>query len=402
VSRVQPYSAKTVYWLLAVGVLSFAAAAYFMIYAQSDAGAAKANAFSYSAIGHRALVETLQELDVPVLVSRSDSAAKAGYSSLLVVAEPRLKSWYEDTIGAEQEAETVLLVLPKWDGFKDQFRSHWLWLAGMLPTDYIESILREVAPGGTVQRAIPTKWNSGAFGISPTIEYPQLMKSGALDPVIWSDQGVLLGVVTHGYQTVWVLSDPDILSNHGLGQGENAVLAVRLLEALRPPDGAVIFDETVHGYWQPPSLWRTLFQVPFAIPVILAFAAVLVVAWSATARFGSPLPAKPALVPGKTVLIDNTASLLRFGGHGSAILKRYTAVTLRDVAHRLNAPRKLKGAALIAWVDRVGEARGAKRKFRDLQDRADTLEGNVRRDGPRLARLARRLYQWKREIIDGS
>ena len=64
----------------------------------------------------------------------------------------------------------------------------------------------------------------------------------------------------------------------------------------------------------------------------LALAAVLVVGWSATARFGSPLPARPAVMPGKMALIDNTASLLRFGGHGAAILRRYADATLRDVA----------------------------------------------------------------------
>ncbi len=401
-NQTQPYSARTVYWLLAVGVLSFAAAAYFMIYAQSDVGAAKANAFSYSAIGHRALVDTLRALDIPVVVSRADSPAKAGSESLLVVAEPRRKSWYTDTIGAARRAESVLLVLPKWDGFKDPARSHWLWIVGMLPTDYIESILQEVVPGGTVQRSTPTRWHVGRFGVTPAIEHPQFIASSLLDPVIWTDQGVLLGVIRQGYQTVWVLSDPDILSNHGLGAGDNGVLAVRVLDALRPLDGAVIFDETVHGYWQPPSLWRSMFELPFLIPVILTFVAVFVLAWSATGRFGSPLPARPGLVPGKTALIDNTASLLRFGGHGSAILKRYTDVTLRDVAHRLNAPRRLEGPDLIAWVDRVGTTRGATKRFRDLQDRADRLEVNVRSDAPRLARLARRLYQWKREIIDGS
>ena len=102
------------------------------------------------------------------------------------------------------------------------------------------------------------------------------------------------------------------------------------------------------------------------------------------------------------MLIDNTASLLRFGGHGAAILRRYAEVTLRAVAHRLNAPRRLDGSDLIRWVDRVGAARGARRRFRDLQDRADALEGQARGDAPRLARLARRLYQWKREVIDGS
>jgi len=402
VSEYQPYSARTVYWLIAVGVLSFAAAAYFMIYAESDVGAAKANAFSYSAIGHRGLVETLRELDVPVLVSRADSAAKAGDSALLVIAEPRRRSWYDETIGAEQRAETVLLVLPKWDGFREPSHPYWLKVAGMLPPEYVESVLQRVVPDAAIERAAPSSWHTGRFGVSPTIEFPQFIKSDVLDPVISSDRGQLLGVIQRRGQTVWVLSDPDILSNHGLLKGENGVLAVRLLEALRPFDGAVILDETIHGYWQPPSLWRTLFQVPFVIPVILAAAAIVVVAWAATARFGSPLPARPALVPGKTALIDNTASLLRFGGHGSAIVKRYADVTLRDVAHRLNAPRRLQGPDLVSWIDRIGEARGATRQFRELQERADLLEGSPRGDAPRLARLARRLYQWKREVIDGS
>lgn len=398
----QPYSARTVYWLLAVGLLSFAGAAWFMIYAESDAGATKANAFSYSAIGHRALVESLRETGVPVLVSRADSAAKAGDTALLVVAEPRLKSWYLDTIGGGT-AESVLLVLPKWDGIKSAARPHWLALTGMLPGKFIESILREVAPDAAVLRVTePVHWDTGSLGVEPSIAYPQLMLSEELHPTIWTDQGMLVGWIRHGEQTVWVLSDPDILANHGLGEGDNAVLALRLIDALRPPEGAVVFDETVHGYWQPPSLWRNLLQLPFIVPVILAAAALLIIAWAAMARFGSILPAKPPFAAGKAVLIDNTASLLRFGGYGSEILRRYADVTLRDVARRLNAPRKLDGGELIEWIDRVGGKRGVKRNFRDLHDRINKTEGNVRRDASRLARLARRLYLWKREIINGS
>ena len=402
-SQSQPYSAKTVYWLLAVGVLSFAAAAYFVIYSESDAGAAKANAFSYSAIGHRAVVETLRETGLPTLVSRAGSAAKAGESSLLVVAEPRLENWYEETIGAVPGAATVLLVLPKWDGFKDERRAGWLRLAGMVPRRYVESILRRVDPDGAVLRVTgPPNWNTRALGVDPTLAFPQLLDSNALEPVIWSDQGILLGVLIRDGRAIWILSDPDILSNHGLGQGDNAVLALGVFDMLRPFGGTVIFDEAVHGYWRPPNLWRALLELPFVVPVFLAIATILITAWAATARFGSPLPARPPFVPGKTALIENTASLLRFGGFGSAILRRYADATLRDVADRLNAPRGLEGAALVAWVDRVARKRGAQRDFADLYDKACELEGNVRRDGPRLARLARRLYRWKREVIDGS
>lgn len=399
----QPYSAKTVYWLLAVGVLSFAGAGYFMVNSTSDAGMAKANAFSYSAIGYRAIVETLPELGVPVLVSRADSASKAGADSLLVIAEPRVKDWRALTLGAVEAGATVLLVLPKWDGLKNDARPHWLRVAGMVPRRYVESILQAVDRHGRVLRVTgPSRWTSRSFDIEPTISYPQLIDSDAVEPVIWNDQGILLGVLSRAGRTVWILSDPDILSNHGLGEGDNALLALRLFGTLRPFDGAVIFDEAVHGYWQPPNLWRALFELPFVVPVFLALATILIVGWAARGRFGSPLPAKPPFVAGKTTLIENTASLLRFGGFGSAILKRYADAVLRDVARRLGAPRMLEDVALIEWVDGIGRKRGTRRDFRDLYDRVCMLERLGRGDGARVARLGARLYQWKREVIDGS
>ncbi len=399
----QPYATRTVYWLLAVGILSFAAAAWFMIFSDSDVGAPKANAYSYSAIGHRALVDTLRATDVPVLVSRANSAEKAGDESLLVVAEPRLADWYDGTVAVEPGATDILVVLPKWDGLRDQFRPHWLSVAGMIPRSYGQSILREILPDAVLIRpAGPLVWDTGPLGVDPDIDYPQLIESDELNATIWSDQGILAGWVDYGDRTVWIVSDPDILSNHGMARGDNAVLTLQLLDSLRPLDGAVVFDETVHGYWQPPNLWRNMLQLPFVVPVILAAAAALMVGWAAMGRFGSPLPPKPPFASGKAVLIDNTASLLRFGGHGSEILRRYAEVTLGSVAHRLNAPRHLDGEALIEWVDRVGQARGVKRGFRELADRIDKSRNQNRRDGMGLARMARRLYQWRREMTDGS
>ena len=108
------FSPKVVIWLITVGLLSFAGAIYFVIY--GDEGIARtsgANSFSYSAIGHRAFVETLRRMDVPVLVSRDDSAAKAGRSALLVVAEPRWRAPTDDTVDDLLSADTLLIVLAR-------------------------------------------------------------------------------------------------------------------------------------------------------------------------------------------------------------------------------------------------------------------------------------------------
>lgn len=398
------FSANTVYWLIAVSVLSFAGAAYFMIYGkQGDEGAAGANAFSYSAIGHHGFVELLRRMDIPVLVSRDGSAAKAGSTSLLVVAEPRRTTWIEDTVETLLPAENMLVVLPKWEGRARRDKVYWLERAGLMPQSTVESTLRQLVAGASLRRyAEPVEWDANRFAISPDIANPQLIQSARLKPVIASPQGILVGQMFRGSQRIWVISDPDILSNHGLGRGDNAVLSLRLVEAMRPAGGAVIVDETIHGYWQPQSLWRSLFELPLAIPTILALATILVLAWCASGRFGAPLPARPALKPGKTALIDNTASLLRFGGYGSEILRRYARVTLREVATRLNAPRKLDEDGLIDWVDRVGKARGVGARFRTLHERAARLAGDKRTDALHLAGTARRLYRWKQEMTNGS
>ncbi len=397
------FSPKVVIWLITVGLLSFAGAIYFVIY--GDEGIARtsgANSFSYSAIGHRAFVETLRRTDVPVLVSRDDSAAKAGRSALLVVAEPRWRAPTDDTVDDLLSADTLLIVLPKWQGRPDEANPRWLEFAVPLPRAEVEETLRRAVPGARVRRiAGSVSWQPGRFGVSPTLSVPQLIETAALTPIVASDRGLLLGELVHGGQRIWILSDPDILSNHGLGRGDNSVLTSRLIDALRPPGGAVIIDETIHGFRRASGLWHTLFEFPFVVSTILALAAIIVLSWAATGRFGAPIPAQRSLPPGKTALIDNTANLLRYGGHGPEILRRYQSVTLRDVARRLHAPRNLDEDALVDWVDRVGEARGVRAKYRNLRHEAEARAGAANADNPRLALAAQNLYRWKQEIING-
>ena len=121
------FSPKTVAWLITVGLLAFAGAAYFMIYGDKGTSMrAGTNAFSYSALGHRAFVETLRRLEFPVFVSRNNSAAKAGRSALLVIAKPRIRILTDEAISELLAAGTVLLVLPKWKGRPDTTNPRWV------------------------------------------------------------------------------------------------------------------------------------------------------------------------------------------------------------------------------------------------------------------------------------
>ena len=398
----QVFAPRTVGWLIAVGALAFAGAAYFAIVGGDPSAprSSGANAFSDSAIGHRALVETLRGLDIPVVVNRSVNRV-AGRTSLLVVAAPPAMAVKEGRIPGLAAAGAVLWVLPKWRGRRDAANPGWVEFVRPIPSAAAERTLRHVAREGTVVRpAGPLAWSEGRFASSPTLDSPQLMRSSRLEAVVAAEDGLLVGEVRRGRQVVWVLSDPDILSNHGLGRGDNAVLAVELIEALRPAGGAIIVDETVHGFAWRPSLWRGAFEFPFVIATIQALAAVAIVLWAAAARFGAPVPAAPPLAPGKTGLIDNTAALLRSGGHGREILSRYLRVTLRDAARRLHLPRHLSEAELIDLVERIGEVRGVATGYRALRREAEaSARAGLR--GLRLTHSARNLYRWKQEMIHG-
>ncbi len=402
-ARPAVFSAAAVFWLFAAGFLAFAGA----VFLEVDGGdgeprTAGANAFSYSAIGHRGLVEVLRRLDIPVLFSRNNSARKAGASSLLVIAEPPPSEGVGGELGDLLAAEAVLIVLPKWTGVADPEKPRWLEAITILDRQDVAGVLEQLLPDARLRRVTgPVAWRRGPFGVTPSLPSPQLVESARLRPIVSSDKGVLLGELPYGGQRVWLLSDPDILSNNGIGLADNAVLAVRVIEALRPRDGTVVIDETIHGFRLAPNMWRAAFEFPFAVPTALALVALGALMWSATGRFGAPLPARPTLESGKATLIDNMAGLLRHGGHGPEILRRYASLTLRDAARRLHAPRALDEAALPGWVDRIGAARGARSRYHDLRREIDAIVGTAKANSPRLARMARGLHRWKQEIING-
>jgi hypothetical protein len=95
------------------------------------------------------------------------------------------------------------------------------------------------------------------------------------------------------------------------------------------------------------------------------------------------------------------ATLVEFTGHQDVMLKRYVQETIRDVAVTLHAPRELSGAGLIAWLKRVGLARGVTIDCEAAL--AQAVEGGpaARQSLPALVRLARDIHQWKGEIVDG-
>jgi hypothetical protein len=400
-----PFSKTTLAIVIGVAAVSLGVAAALTIFGDelSERRSAGVDGYSVSAIGHQGLVRLLEQLDIPVVVSRSDSAAKARHG-LLIVAEPAVT---DDASGVQlrrliADAPKVLVVLPKWFGSAERGQT-WIGDAHLLPLDEVKPVLA-VLPlerEATIVRggARATSWTIDGELTPPTIRQPQLLASEELVPIVAAADGQLLvaqvPVDEDEDRALFVLSDPDLLSNFGLRRPENARFIVELIDRLRH-DGPVVFDETMHGYAQQPSLIRTLFRFPLVLATLQVLVCALLVVWAAMVRFGPRREAPPPLAPGKDFLIRNTAALLHYGGHHAHALKRYLQLTVGAVRHALHAPA-LAPTAMTAWLERVRLVRGGKISLVELEQAVETAT-----TPDRVIALADQVFRWRMEMTHGT
>jgi hypothetical protein len=399
------FSGRLLAGWIAGAVVVFAVSLYLMGGGEvSGPESTGASTFSRSAVGHAGIADVLQRLGIAVVKSRYNSLEKLTPRSVLVIAEPRPGQQSEEAIRTLLKADRILFVLPKWTGLPSEQSPGWIREVRLRSTSEAAWALHLVAPRAQVMREEgEVKWATNPLGPAPSLAAPtQLLRGGDLRPIIAADRGMLVGEISGRDRTIWVLSDPDLISNHGLARDANATLAVELIRRLRGVDGVVVFDETVHGYLAKPlSPFLLLFSFPFVVATLQGLIALALLLWATMGRFGAPQPVPPPLSAGRGGLLQNMAKLIELNGHQQIMVRRYVRETVRDVARQLHAPRGLSGAALLAWLQRVSTARAVEIDCRALMDGADKLGARQRRDSSLLVRLARDAHRWKREILDG-
>lgn len=406
--------------LLAVAGFAFAISLFFLVFGEEpeEVESPGADAFSRSALGYRALAAFLDEAGTTVLVSRYAPVESLGPGAGLVLLEPEavvpgpdpeLRRRLE---GAERRGAPVVVVLPKWRSRSDPEKRAWVSAVEPMP-DWVVSRVLEDALGAeldddAVGRFLDTgPWRGPlAEGIVPALDRPQLLAPGldGLEPLLWSDRGVL--VARHRERLLTVVADPDLLNTHGLGRGDNAAVAHRLFVGgpglpVDPPPPAWVIDETLHGFERAPSLWRELLELPLGLFTLQAFLLGLLAAWAAVRRFGRPLPPPPRLAAGTATLVDNTAGLLSFGGHHGNAVKRYLQLVAEQAAEVFGVPAHLGRRERIVRLAEIGRTRGAREDLEEIARRVAGL-GERGADPHRALNLARRLAAWRGEVIDGA
>lgn len=206
--------------------------------------------------------------------------------------------------------------------------------------------------------------------LAQTMTLPKSAKA-ACNPVLESGHRVLLAQCkrTKDGTVYWVLSDPDLLNNHGAGIGENFASGLALVQSLAGGK-RVIVDQTdrFHGNEEQQrrdSRGRTLAELSrfFLYPFTYIWLAFLILTffalWHAARRSG-PIDdgeVENEVTASKATAIDANIGILRAAGNETALAKKHMQQRLDDLGADLLGTNRSRGDAGIRQLVQAIERR---------------------------------------------
>lgn len=418
--RVSPFGRRAV-WIVVAAATAFGVTLFFSVFGGEpvEVVSVGGDTFSRSAVGYHALGAFLEEAGVEVRISRYRTLETVGPGTGLLLLEPPVGEHEAERVaglvaGAAARGVPTVVVLPKWRPLADSDdRSR---AAKVLPleTEWVEGLLAALfeeagsEAAGLLERSeleSAALDGAGPLASDLTLElvHPQVL-TGELPNVEALATTSAGAVVVHDpARRLTVVSDPDLLNTHGLGRGDNALLAHRLLVGREGSPATWVVDETLHGYEVVPSMVRELLELPLALFTLQTLLLALLATWAAARRFGRPLEPPPRLEGGSRTLIDNTARLLAVGGDHAEALDRYLDLVVDDGGAAYGAPAGLGRPERVAHLAAAAKRRGVTHDLNEIARRTLGLHGQpARSTGPRALTLARRLWKWREEVVHGA
>ncbi len=415
------YKRKTLLWITGVAAASFV---LFLVLLARGGDATRPetsepNSYSVSALGHKALIEFLKDGGMSVIIRRNSTRIPIPRKAVVIAAEPQSEELGEDERDYFErlKAQTILtasplvVVLPKWTGqSRHTLDGRWVESVSLLSRDRVQSVLDNAigAPGthlrvhrsaGTDPRWVhlPLKSDMGKDW-KAKIRVPQLIgKHPDLTPLVWTEEGILIARYRSWKTDVYLVSDPDILNNAGLHQADHAVLVHHLLKE-RLHAEKVVVDEVIHGYVKNMGFLAEFLQFPMILVTLHGMLVLVLACWAGMGRIRKPRNAPSRLASGKEPMLENTARLLLFAGHGRDSLRRYLNQTLKYIGQQYSLPRDLKPPDLANRLQAISSARGLRMDLGATRKKITALPaGREARDGLTLG-VARSIYNWRQEM----
>ena len=383
----------TIFMVVAIGILAFVTMLVLGAYAPDLRSGRNggAHALSNAATGFSGIVQLARATGRNPLILRNEGFLD---TEDLVVLTPESGTTDMTQVLARRTTRPTLVVLPKWNTVPDPRRTGWVRSNGLRPVWDPQRMLAPAHPlrverhrsGGATLRTIPghapKELRFTAPGPLQTVSGP------GLKPVVTDPAGRAV-LVQFGEQPLYLLADPDLLSNRGMADRGQAAAALAMLDFLNSTGaGSITFDVTLNGLGQTRSPLRLMFDPPF-LAVTLALSAALVLAGlQALSRFGPPRRPERAIAFGKAALIDNAAALVRQARREAGLGGRY-AEMIRDKAVTVfGVPARLRDNAITEYLDKLD----GRPSFSALASAAERARGREE-----LLEAAQALHRWQGE-----
>ncbi|EBA11117.1 hypothetical protein [Roseobacter sp. CCS2] len=248
----------------------------------------------------------------------------------------------------------TMVVLPKWrSGVRLTGLSHPALLVDPERTqDALHLIAGEgIGAVGHIRRPFSdfSYQTSDGDRLTARLYVAQVFEGQGCDPIIGDVGEMILGFCTveNTGDDILVLSDPDLLNNHGLRLGDNALIAQSLLPQLA--DGGRILIDYSQDVWiteqqeavQHERSWSDFLrylEYPFSVLWIGGAILMLITFWRAGLRYGPIVDAVSKLSARKGQAISARAKLMRMTGQDGALLDDYVTARMSAVSSALFGP----------------------------------------------------------------
>lgn len=302
---------------------------------------------------------TLDVLVLPLFDTQLDRARALPQTKEELLLQQDEVDQRQDVLRQKVSMVPSLLILPKWrSGMRLTGLSH---PALLVEDDGLEAALKSLT--GTTRNVMRIGVPFTDFDyIGPDedrlrarLYVAQVFDGPDCEPLIGTRGQMVLGScpIDGSDQRLLVLSDPDLLNNHGLRLGDNAQIAHALFSTLAG-QGQILIDysernwiverETDSANTRTWSDLARFFEPPFTAMWVSAALILALLLWRASLRYGPVIEERSEIEASKRHAITAQARLLRLTGQDGALLADYAQARLASVAYRLFGPAGARAA----------------------------------------------------------
>lgn len=403
--------------VLAVGIISFLATVVVFLWGGLlvEPEPMQRDSYGRGVLGHRALVEALDEMGFSVTRLRRGRYREVHPPVLFIEPAVKVAQVGQVRYALDRVLKTrgeaglsSVVVLPKWEPLGRSLTNDRVEAASH---SSVEAVLRAAFPdaatlptiirlGTATGESTPTvvEGSLGRF----TVDLPHIQ--GLVAP---AGVEVLLGtaaaalVIEVPSTGVVVVADPDLVHNWNVQRGQNANVLAALIRN-RLSTETIFVDEVFHGHGRELSLGEALGSFPAVLLTAHGLVLALLFVVAGMSRFGPPREAPEPYERGPREVIDTAAVVLGAGQPAGRLVADYVEHVLLDLTVRLGIhdAGDAKGRATV--IDKVARRRGEPEEATRLLELAWALNVGGKAKGKKVGealRVARRAHLLRARLL---